>query len=134
MGYWFDSDHQFGVECGAFALESDTQAFGAASNGAQILARPYFDVTAGAQASVLVAFPGVSTGSVAVADSGRDFFGLNADFTANIMAKPECRIDGLIGYQGLHTTNGWGSSKPSSRRPARSRPARRCSRATISPR
>ena len=101
VGCWFDPDHQFGVECGLFALESDTQAFGAASNGAPILARPYFDVTAGAQASALVAFPGVSTGSVAVADSGRNFFGLNADFTANIIATPECRIDGLIGYQAL---------------------------------
>ncbi len=84
-----------------FALESSTQAFGASSNGAPILARPYFDVTAGAQASALVAFPGVSNGSVGVSDSGRNFVGINADFDGNVMDNSRCRIDALIGYQFL---------------------------------
>ncbi len=101
FGYWFDPERQFGFECGMFALESDAQAFGATSNGSVILARPFLDVTAGAQASALAAFPGVSSGSVAVADSGRDFVGVNADFTANVTDTSNCRIDALIGYRGL---------------------------------
>ncbi len=101
VGYWFDPDRQWGIEAGMFALESSTQAFGASSNGNPILARPYFDVTTGAQASALVAFPGVSTGSVGVSDSGRDFVGINADFAGNVTQTPFCRIDALIGYQFL---------------------------------
>ncbi|HVS35234.1 MAG TPA: BBP7 family outer membrane beta-barrel protein [Gemmataceae bacterium] len=101
VGYWFDANRQFGIEAGMFALESDTEAFGASSNGAPILARPYMDVTTGNAASALVAFPGVSTGSVGVADSGRNFVGVNADLAGNCIDMPDCRIDALIGYQGL---------------------------------
>jgi hypothetical protein len=101
VGYWFDPDHQWGVEGGMFALESTTESFFASSNGDPILARPFFDVTTGAQSSALVAFPGVSTGSIAVSDSGRNSVGINGDFTANVMETDSCRIDALIGYRGL---------------------------------
>ena len=101
VGYWLDPQREWGVEAGMFALESSTQAFGASSNGSPILARPFFDVTTNAQSSALVAFPGVSTGSVGVSDSGRNFVGINADFDGNVIDGPRCRIDALIGYQFL---------------------------------
>ncbi len=101
VGYWFDPERQWGIEAGMFALESSTQAFGASSNGSPILARPFFDVTTGAQSSAVIAYPGVSTGSVGVSDSGRDFVGLNADFAGNVTDTSLCRIDALIGYRFL---------------------------------
>src|SRR5262245_57355902 len=45
VGAWLDHEQRFGVEAGAFFLESKSAAFQAASAGNPILARPFFDVT-----------------------------------------------------------------------------------------
>jgi hypothetical protein len=100
-GCWFDPAGESGVEFGAFTLESAGASFFASSAGQPILARPFTDATTGNATASLIAFPGVSSGSILASDSGRNFLGFNADFRQNVTKSPWCRIDVLMGYQFL---------------------------------
>src|SRR5262245_55601732 len=66
FGSWFGSEQRFGAAAGLFVTESKGGTFVATSDGSTIIARPFTDATNGTPSSVLVAFPGVSSGSVNV--------------------------------------------------------------------
>src|SRR5262249_10658762 len=73
--------------------------FSASSTGTPILARPFLNAASNAQASAIVAFPGVSTGSVLVKDSAHTFYGWNLALRQDILDGPWYRFDGLFGYR-----------------------------------
>ncbi len=102
-GYWFNPDTQrLGVEGGFMMLGSQATIYGASSSGNPILARPYFDVTAnsglGAPASLLVAYPGQSSGSIYIKESSGNFYMTNLDLTENFLDLGWLRLNSFIGY------------------------------------
>jgi hypothetical protein len=101
LGYWLDPDRTWGAEAGFFFLESAHTSFFASSGGIPILARPFNDVVANAAASALVAFPGVSSGSVRVTNSAHIMYGGHFDLSENVVAAPWYRVDVLGGYRFL---------------------------------
>jgi hypothetical protein len=100
-GYWLDPQHSSGIEANVFILDRSSARFTASSNGNPILAEPFVDATLGAQAATLIAFPGLSGGSIAIGDPSR-LFGVGADYRMEI-----CRscamgsVSGLVGYRFL---------------------------------
>jgi hypothetical protein len=79
IGYWFTPERTFSIEAGGMILESQATLFSAASNGTPILARPFFDVSTSTLNSVVVAFPGTSSGSIDPAVSGTAVSGIIPD-------------------------------------------------------
>jgi hypothetical protein len=68
-GVWFDDHQQIGIEASYFFLgaRSPTSTFDSTAPGAAaVLARPFFDVLGGRQDASLVAFPGLTSGSITV--------------------------------------------------------------------
>lgn len=100
-GCWFDRERTFGATAGFFFAESKESVFSVASDGTTILARPFIDINANANSSVLVAFPGISSGSVNVTASMGSFWGANVDLQENIATTSWLRVDSLIGYRFL---------------------------------
>lgn len=107
-GKWLTEDHKIGVDVGYFMTESRAQLFDASSDGSVILARPFFDVsTAPATPSaVLVAFPGVSTGSVAVSANSGSFYGAHVDLQEEVIERSNVRLKSLFGYRFLRFDDG----------------------------
>src|SRR5438132_8498421 len=63
-GYWLDSDRVFSVDVGFTVLESQAAIFSESSSGTPILARPFENPVTGTAQSLIVAFPGASSGSI----------------------------------------------------------------------
>jgi hypothetical protein len=104
LGYWLDSGKTLAVEGGVFALDSAFAPFSAVSNGNPILARPFFNTSTGLSDAVLVAFPGLSSGSIRASDIAQRMYGLNVDLRENFCCTPRFRLDGLVGYRALSYT------------------------------
>ena len=64
LGLWLDGCESFGVMGRGFLLEDQTSNFSAASTGTEILARPFFNSFTDEQDAVLLAFPGLFSGSI----------------------------------------------------------------------
>jgi hypothetical protein len=102
FGYWFNDAHTFGVDLGFFVVESKGSSFSANSDGSTILARPFLDTATQSPSSVLVAFPGVSSGSVNIFAATQTFWGTNFDLRQNVFTLPWLHMDSLFGYRYLH--------------------------------
>ena len=72
LGTWLGPCHVWGVEWDYFALPGRANDFSRTSTGDPILARPFFDVQAPAQASEVVAYPNQVEGTIAV--NSKDYF------------------------------------------------------------
>lgn len=108
-GFWLDCDHSFGFDGTFFILGSQNTNFAASfGNGANglVLARPFFDVvgTPGpfgfsgpVPGSEIVAFPGQSSGSVAVSSASR-LHGADVNFLCNWCEDTKYRLDFLLGF------------------------------------
>jgi hypothetical protein len=116
-GFWFDRDESIGLEGSYFFLANQTSSFDAGSNasGLPILARPFFDVHAGAEASELVSFPGplvgLPAGPLAGAihvSSTSQFQGADIDLRTNLWRGCCWRIDLLTGFRYLQLNNNLG--------------------------
>jgi hypothetical protein len=100
VGFWLDSDQQRAIGLRFYANEGASTSFDSFSNGDPILARPYFDTNplVNDDAAFLVAFPGLTEGSVnisAINDVlGGDLYARTVfDFGYNY------RLDLMGGYQ-----------------------------------
>jgi len=97
-GYWFDPQHIQGLEAQFFFLGTSTTGYANSSGGTPILAQPFIDAVTGPN-TLLVAFPGLVSGSIAISDSSR-LYGAGAAYRREL-----CRscgfgsISGLIGYR-----------------------------------
>lgn len=98
-GYWFTPERVLGLETDFFLLSQAHRSQTLSSTGTPILARPFFDVTTGAESSALIAFPGVSTGNVTVSDSAHTFWGYDVDLRENMWSSSWYRFDSLFGYR-----------------------------------
>ncbi len=98
-GWWFHPDHSLGLETDIFFLSDASHSQTIASQGVPILARPFFNVATGAEASILIAYPGVSTGSVQVEERAHTFWGYDLDLRENMLCCPGYRFDSLLGYR-----------------------------------
>jgi hypothetical protein len=98
-GYWFGADRTLGVEAGFMMLGSQNTAFNASSLTNPILGRPYVDATTFTNQAVLVAYPGSSTGSIAVNSNSGHFYTGNIDFAAKVLNDGPFRLVALAGYR-----------------------------------
>ena len=100
-GYIYDQEDGLGVEAGFTFLSSNSSSFAfdsADHNG--ILARPYTDATNSSQASVLVGFPGLSTGTINIDSKVDSFYSVNLDMTENIVKLDSgLQMETLFGYR-----------------------------------
>jgi hypothetical protein len=72
LGMWLDACHVWNLEFDYLSLGERANSFSRSSTGDPILARPFFNVQTNAQASELVAYPGVVEGTVSV--DAKDYF------------------------------------------------------------
>lgn len=98
-GYWFGADRILGVEAGYLMLGSQGTSFDATSAQYPILARPYVDATNFTNQAVLVAYPGTSTGAIAVDAQSGHFYSGNFDFAAKVVNDGAFRLVALAGYR-----------------------------------
>jgi hypothetical protein len=105
MGGWIDADRTLGVDIGFFMLESQAALFFANSQGNPIIARPFFDVSANGPSSQIVAFPGVSSGSITVSDRSNNFYGAHFDLQEVLCAGDGYRLLPLVGYRFLRSSD-----------------------------
>lgn len=101
LGYWLDSCECFGIGGGFFALGDETNDFNLDSTANRIIARPFLNVTDGQipqQDTLLIAFPGESTGSIRIA-SHSDLLGADAYVRQLFTQTCNWRIDVLGGYR-----------------------------------
>jgi hypothetical protein len=98
LGYWLDDEQCLGLEGSFFFLGERSIGFMDASGGNPILARPFTDAVTGAQASELVAFPGVVSGGIAVRDTSR-LYGADLNLRAALCRGCNWRLDVLGGFR-----------------------------------
>jgi hypothetical protein len=115
VGYWFpecDTDpvlealgvdlKSSSVEFSGFVLGKRTQTV--EDNRSPVLLRPFFDLNDRFPNAVVVAAPGLGTGTIALA-SKNDVWGLEADYRRNICSNPpgsDFRVDILGGFRYLN--------------------------------
>jgi hypothetical protein len=98
LGIWLDGTHNAGIAGRFFSLEGDVTRFESASTGDPILARPFFNVQLGAEDAFLVAYPGVSEGSVS-AKFTNNLYGAETYARLMMHRSHRRRVDLLAGYQ-----------------------------------
>jgi hypothetical protein len=107
-GFWCDEDHLVGLEGSYFVLDQASANYangGTSVAGGTVIARPFFNVSTGANDSELIAFPGVIGGNVVVNSTTRmDGAELNA--LQNLCCGPDYRIDFLIGFRYFEVDEG----------------------------
>src|SRR5262245_24249762 len=82
-GYWFDPQRSRGIEANVFVLDRSRTDFTLASGGIPILAKPFINTDTGLQAAVLVAFPDLNSGTVAISETSQ-LFGAGAVYRAEL--------------------------------------------------
>lgn len=100
-GYIFDQEYGLGAEAGFTFLPSQSSSFLFTSADHPILARPFTNATNSMAASLVVAFPGNSTGNIKVDATTGSFYEFHLDLSERIWEQSEYRprIDGLFGYR-----------------------------------
>ncbi len=101
LGYVFDHDYGQAIEAGFIYLPGQESSFGFSSAQHPILALPYTDVkvTPNVAAATLIAFPGLSTGSINVEAKSGGFYGANLGLTERVWEENGLRLDALLGYR-----------------------------------
>lgn len=102
-GVWLDDDHLFGVEANYLFLGSKSVGYANASSGtpsSAVLARPFIDAVAGTESSSLVAYPGLSAGTVQAAITSR-LQGAEVNGLLNLHCGACLRADLLTGFRFL---------------------------------
>jgi hypothetical protein len=100
IGFWFDREQLIGLESTSLFLAERSLRFLDGSNGVPILARPFFDVLSGMEASELVAFPGVLAGNIAVTTSSQ-LWGTELNLRTNCWRGCFWHVDWLAGVRFL---------------------------------
>ncbi len=99
LGYWFcPSCQEDGIEASYLFLAYRAVGLDEASQGSPILAQPFFNTQTGLQDSLVVAYPGVNTGSLNIAVASTLH---SSDLVwRHSMVREECyRLDFLAGYR-----------------------------------
>ncbi|OAI44928.1 hypothetical protein AYO44_13425 [Planctomycetaceae bacterium SCGC AG-212-F19] len=99
-GLWFDSAYTLGLEGNYFFLAQRAVAFTASSAGSPVLARPFINASAGVPDGLLLASPGVGSGSVQV-QAPTELQGAEANLVWNLRRGPALIVDLLAGVRYL---------------------------------
>lgn len=105
FGVWLDQYEQSGLEFSYLILGQNTQAYSNQSMGNPILARPFYNVTTGAQDAVLIAYPNAFNGTFN-ALSVENFEGAEALWRRALVRGGDGRTDLLLGYRYQRLTDG----------------------------
>ena len=103
LGMWLDPNARLEGEW--FGLGQNTANFTQTSSGTPILARPFFNLTTGAQDSNVIAFPSQLQGAINVSETS-SFMGAGIHATQNMLCGDYCgdrhyRVDFLYGFRYL---------------------------------
>ena len=98
FGVWLDEFDSIGVGATVWGFAGDKATYANSSTGNPILARPFFNVTTASQDAFLVAFPGVTTGSINVRATN-EILGTDAYFRTNAWNGRGYSIDVFGGYE-----------------------------------
>jgi hypothetical protein len=104
-GYWFDPQHNWGIEGSFFGLQDASTGFNASSSGSPVLARPFFNTQTGLQDTLIVASPGISSGQIAINETSR-LWGAGLVFRKEVCASCAGRVSALVGYRFLRASDG----------------------------
>ncbi len=97
-GFWLDALQTWGIGARYFLVGDEDDEFAAASDGDPILARPFFNTALNQPDALLVAFPGVSTGSVSMITTNKAE-GIDGYLRKLLHAGYCNRLDFIGGYQ-----------------------------------
>jgi len=99
LGIWLDPDHNVAAGGRFFGLGGNSTRFTAASDGSDILARPFFNAFLNTGDALLIGFPNLVAGGISATSQTKNIFGVDAFM--EIMMRRECRhrIDLVAGYQ-----------------------------------
>jgi hypothetical protein len=97
-GYWFTPEHRFGIEGSFFQVDGGEAEFLALGDATPVLARPVINAQTGLPAAVLVSYPGVQLGGIAVM-SEMDLLGAEALLRRAMRSGSNYRLDGVVGYR-----------------------------------
>jgi Putative beta barrel porin-7 (BBP7) len=103
-GYWFDPQHNWGIEGSFFGLQDVSTGFNASSSGNPVLARPFFNVQTGLQDTQLIASPAVGSGQIAINETSR-LLGAGFVLRKEICTNCAGRVSALVGYRFLRATD-----------------------------
>ncbi len=98
VGFWLDRCHSRAIESSFFVLEESSDGIDNQSSGTPLLARPFFNVQTGAQASQVIAAGGISTGGVFVS-TYNDLLGGDVLVRRTLSDCCDRRVDFLYGYR-----------------------------------
>jgi hypothetical protein len=99
-GCWLDMFQEEGLEVSGFLLSGKSTHFNASSANFPVLARPFFNLNSNTEFSELVAFPGISTGSVAV-NTTSQLWGIEGNLRCNVFCCCDQRLDVFGGFRYL---------------------------------
>lgn len=97
-GYWFTPEHRLGIEGSYFQVDGGDAEFLAMGDGTNILARPIVDAATGLPAAILVSYPGLQVGDIAV-KSDMDLLGAEALLRYAFRQGEGNRLDVVAGYR-----------------------------------
>lgn len=97
-GWWCDDCRTCGIEGDFFFLGNSLNRFAAASDGSQILTRPFVNALTGRPDVELVSSPGVVAGAV-TSEVRNSLIGGGVNGICNLCGTPCGRLDFLIGYR-----------------------------------
>lgn len=98
FGYWFNECQPIAIEDTFLFLGNAGDSYTNSSDGTPIIARPFFNTEQNRQDSVLVAYPGIVTGSIDVSSTSRVWG--NEVNLRRAMYLDDCkRIDLLVGWR-----------------------------------
>jgi hypothetical protein len=102
LGYWLDDCETAGFVGNIFMLGTQSHTYTATGAGTSsgILARPFFNTQTQAEDAGILAYPGYSSGSAAVATQTR-LMGAEINFRQALIGNRNNRIDGIMGYRFL---------------------------------
>jgi len=98
FGCWLDKSQCDGMEASYLGLGGAATHFNALSNDTPIIARPFFDTVGNQQAAMLVAYPGVMSGSIAV-DASTELQSVEVLWRHSLYACSLSRVDVVAGYR-----------------------------------
>jgi hypothetical protein len=104
-GYWLDPQRNRGIEVSFFDLQSASTGFATDSRTHPILAQPFVNALTGNHDAMLVGFPGLVTGAVAVSETSR-LLGAGGLYRQDLGVWGDQKISALIGYRYLHSSDG----------------------------
>ena len=113
-GYMLDDCSRAGFKVGFLGIGREGETFTAQSNGSQILARPFFNTSTGANSAEIVAIPGESAGQIRIRTAS-DLCSVKVNLRCSLasflchcdgcgadhQSRDGCAVDFLFGYRGM---------------------------------